>query len=166
MFSVPLFADLQLPAELIYVGNCQDGATKEEIKKQILKYLNGIQDDIDRSICPGKNCRVENIAVVCGARKRRETPTNRRITRQTSYVRVTFNFATPFDLSNSTQTEAYNRSFSLLTAIRDKVSADVASGKLDISGFTLADKAFQTSSKPVLKCPPTHKKDGFKCSTF
>ncbi|KAH3791205.1 hypothetical protein DPMN_144685 [Dreissena polymorpha] len=154
-----------LPCELIYDGECETDNTKETIKNAVLKYLNDTKKAIDDSICPGKNCRAENVKVECESRKRREEDIGHELTkRQTSYVQVTFEIATQFDLTNSTESLAYNELFPLLTAVGNRIKADVGEGKLDVAGFTIAKDGFQTSSVPNLKCPSALKKDGFKCS--
>ncbi|XP_052225441.1 P-selectin-like [Dreissena polymorpha] len=53
----PTWGDMVLLAELIYKGNCADEKIKADIKEAVLKYLSTIADDIERSICPGRNCK-------------------------------------------------------------------------------------------------------------
>ncbi|KAH3782513.1 hypothetical protein DPMN_160430 [Dreissena polymorpha] len=161
-----MWGDMVLLTELIYQGNCADEKTKNAIKEAVLKYLSRIKDDIDRSICPGRNCRVDNINVVCGSnQKRRSTVYIQRLAkRQTTYARVTFDIATLFDLSKTSSQEAFNISLPLLTAISDRLAKDVENGSLDINGFTLERGAYQTSNNTHLKCPLHYKRDGYKCS--
>ncbi|KAH3796045.1 hypothetical protein DPMN_149609 [Dreissena polymorpha] len=161
----PMWGDMVLSAELIYEGNCADETTKNAIKEAVLKYLSGIKDDIERSICPGRNCSVDNINVVCGSnQKRRSTVYIQRLAkRQTTYARVTFDIATLFDLSNTSSQEAFNISLPLLTAISDRIAKDVENGSLNINGFTLGQGAYQRSNKTYLKCPLHYKRDGSKC---
>ncbi|XP_052224030.1 signal peptide, CUB and EGF-like domain-containing protein 1 [Dreissena polymorpha] len=161
----PMWGDMVLLAELIYEGNCANETTKAAIKEAVLKYLSRIEDDIERSICPGRNCRVDNINVVCGSnQKRRSTVYIKRLAkRQTTYARVTFDIVTLFDLSNTSSQEAINISLPLLTAMSDRIAQDVENGSLDINGFTLGRGAYQRSTSPHLKCPLHYKRDGFKC---
>ncbi|KAH3709052.1 hypothetical protein DPMN_068512 [Dreissena polymorpha] len=161
------WANMAVLVDLIYEGNCNSSGIIDVIKLKVLRYLSQIQDDIYKSICPGKDCKVDNLVVVCGSNRRRRsssiTSESNITKRHTSNARVTFDISTPFILSNATADEAYDELFPLLESISRRIAVDIANGSLDIDCFTLDTETFQTNPNVIFKCPTNLKKDGFKC---
>lgn len=160
LIKVPTFPWLNLPAELYYEGTCNDEATQNKIKEHILVYLQGVQADIDNSICRKKDtCKCENLVVVCGdisGRKRRQEHHIGK--RQSGYPIAYWDIKTIYDQGNKTTQEAYPEIKGLLTAIALKIMEDINNGTLDIEGFTLSHDAFTTATE-TSNCDPGYKRE-------
>ncbi|XP_053380921.1 sushi, von Willebrand factor type A, EGF and pentraxin domain-containing protein 1-like isoform X1 [Mercenaria mercenaria] len=156
---------LNLPAELYYEGNCNDEATKNEIKQKVLEYLAGVQADVDKSICPDVNtCKVENVVVVCGeisGRKRRSSGKHIIHKRNTDYASVTFDIKVLFEQGNKTTQDAYIGLLDVLNAIKDLIQEDVNNGELNVyTDLTLSQSdGFVTADNPNLLCDSGYKVD-------
>lgn len=168
-FVEPKLPWLNLPAELYYEGDCNNNKTKENIKHQVLEYLAGVQEDVDKSICPDANtCKVENVNVFCGetSKRKRRSMAKYIFKRQTGYALVRWSINILFDDRNTSVMNKYVELSSLLTSIKNKIQEDVNNGKLDIPGFTLSSDAFQTDPRPGVACDSGHTVDygSIKCS--
>ncbi|WAR32012.1 SVEP1-like protein [Mya arenaria] len=157
----PSFFTMALPAELYYEGDCNDDATKEMIKNAVLGYLASIQEDIESSICPGESCSVDNLGVICGeSRKRRETERKKR---EFGFALVRFHIGAVFNTSNRDVNEVYEDLLPKLQMIGNRITTDVAAGRLDITGFVLDNDAFIVSNGIAKVCPEGYILDGFIC---
>ncbi|XP_053380920.1 uncharacterized protein LOC128549009 isoform X2 [Mercenaria mercenaria] len=151
-----VFSWTRLPAKLIYSGDCNDEAIKEMIKEQVLDYLKGVIEDVDKSICPDPDtCKAENIVVVCGTNsgRRRKRDIGHSIhKRQDETFNVTFDIMVVFDIGNKTAETHYLDILEFFDNAKELIEVYINEGKFDILNSTISADAFKSDASPEFVC--------------
>ncbi|XP_053380137.1 sushi, von Willebrand factor type A, EGF and pentraxin domain-containing protein 1-like [Mercenaria mercenaria] len=156
LFFKTVFSKTRLPAELIYSGDGNNETIQEIIREQVLVYLHGVIEDVDKSICPDPDtCTTENIVVVCGANsgRRRKRDIGHSIhKRQDGTFNVTFDIMVVFDAGNKTAETHYLDILEFFDNVKELIEVYINEGKFDILNSTISADAFKSDASPEFVC--------------
>lgn len=125
----------RLPAELLYSGDCNDEATKRQIKQNFVKLMQKLEMDPGfKGVCPSKDvCNVENVEVACGSKRKRRYSSKRRSARSANNdIILTFEFVRKYESYGNGTVGALNHAKTQFAVIQNITTKMVNEGLLDV----------------------------------